>query len=90
MIRTAKNYEKYRKYINYKKKYIDSKNAASGSERDSNANVEHKNVTTLTGEQPKDDLIGINRLQMIDKITELYGIDMAEEYIRELESHEIS
>lgn len=81
--------DKYNRYIKFIKKYREASNASTGSEVDSNANVDNKNVTTCTGELYKRDAIGINRLQMINKITELYGEDLASEYIRQLDSHEI-
>ena len=84
-----KKYEQYREDIDFIKQYQKAANAASGSIRDANANVENKNVTTETGEIPKGKFIGINRLRMIDKITDLYGKELAEEYIRQLEEHEI-
>lgn len=84
--------EQYNKYIP-KLKFIDdyskAKNAASGSKFDPNANVETKNVTTLSGEIHKQDDIGINRLRMIQKITDMYGKELASEYIRQLDAHEI-
>lgn len=79
----------YQKYLNFIEKYKKAINASSGSEVDSNANVEYKNVTTLTGELYKKEAIGTNRLMMVNKITELYGEDLAIEYIRQLENHEI-
>lgn len=79
----------YQKYLNFIEKYKKAINASSGSEVDSNANVEYKNVTTLTGELYKKEAIGTNRLMMVNKITELYGEDLAVEYIRQLENHEI-
>ena len=79
----------YTKYLNFIDRYRKAVNASTGSEVDSNANVEHKNVTTCTGEMYKKEAIGTNRLLMINKITELYGQDLAEEYIRQLDSHEI-
>lgn len=79
----------YQKYLNFIEKYKKAINASTGSEVDSNANVECKNVTTLTGELYKKEAIGTNRLMMVNKITELYGEDLAVEYIRQLESHEI-
>ena len=81
--------EKYRSYVDFINSYRVASNAASGSQVDSNANVENKNVTTCTGELYKKDAIGINRLLMIEKITELYGEELAEEYIRSLDGHEI-
>ena len=79
----------YRKYVNFIQKYRGASNAATASEVDSNANVESKNIATCDGELCKREKIGTNRLLMIDKITELYGEELAEEYIRQLESHEI-
>lgn len=79
----------YRKYVNYIKKYRQQSNAATASEVDANANVEVKNIATCDAELMKREKIGYNRLMMIDKITEMFGQDMAEEYIRQLESHEI-
>ena len=85
----TKKYEKYRRYVNFINKYKGAINAATGSEVDSNANVENKNVTTCTGELPKKDMIGTNRLLMIDKLTEMYGESWADEYIRQLDNHEV-
>lgn len=84
-----KKYEKYRGYVNFIDKYKKALNAATGSEVDANANVENKNITTCTGELPKKDMIGTNRLLMIDKLTELFGEELAEEYIRQLDEHEM-
>lgn len=83
------DYEKYRNNIDFIKRYSKAINASSGSEVDANANVENKNITTCMGEIPKRQIIGTNRLLMHDKITELYGKELADEYIRQLESHEI-
>ena len=82
-------YSSYEKHVNFINRYKKAVNASSGSEVDSNANVETKNITTMQGELPKRDIIGTNRLLMINKITEMYGADLADEYIRQLESHEI-
>lgn len=79
----------YRKYVNFIKKYRKASNAATGSEVDSNANVETKNIATCHGELCKREKIGYNRLMMIDKLTEMFDADLAEEYIRQLESHEL-
>lgn len=84
-----KKYEKYRKDIKFINHYQEAPNAASGSTRDANANVENKNIATETWELPKDNFIGINRLRMIDKLTALFGESYADEYIRQLECHEI-
>ena len=82
-------YEQYRKYANYVKKYRQESNAATASEVDANANVESKNIATMQGELPKREFIGTNRLLMINYLTKLYDEATAEEYIRQLDSHEI-
>lgn len=79
----------FRDKINFVRTYGKAQNAATGSKFDSNANVESKNITTLAGELSKEDFIGINRLLMCDKLIEMYGVDFAKEYIRQLNSHEI-
>lgn len=81
--------ESYRRNVNFIKKYAKAINASSGSEVDANANVENKNITTCMGEIPKKQIIGTNRLLMHDKLTEMYGEDVANKYIAQLESHEI-
>jgi ribonucleoside-triphosphate reductase len=75
--------------IDYIERYKRAKNASTGSERDSNANVENKNITTLTGELSKEDFIWLNRALMYDKLTKMYSEDIAKEYIRQLTYHEI-
>ena len=82
-------YSSYEKYVNFINKYKKAVNASSGSEVDANANVENKNITTLQGELNKRDIIGTNRLLMVNKLTDMYSEDMAEEYIRQLDAHEI-
>lgn len=83
------NCDKYAKYVNFIDKYKKASNASTGSEVDSNANVENKNVTTLFGELFKKDAIGINRLIMITYLKKLFDEDTAKEYLRQLDCHEI-
>lgn len=78
---------RYQKYIDFIDKYKTASNASTGSEVDSNANVESKNITTLSGEIYKREAIGTNRLLMMNKLSELYGEEWAERYIDRLESH---
>lgn len=82
-------YNKYQSKVDFIDEYAKASNAASGSKFDANSNVETKNVTTLSGEIHKGDEIGINRLRMIKKISDMYGEELAKEYIRQLEDHEI-
>lgn len=71
------------------KDYAKASNAATGSKYDANANVTEKNIVTLSGELFKGDVIKVNRAILTDKIRQLYGEDLAKEYIRQLESHEL-
>lgn len=83
---TEKQIENKRHFIN---QYIGQKNAATASLFDSNANVSSKNIATLEAEINKDINIQINRAMMKDRISSLYGEELANEYIRQLEEHEI-
>ena len=51
--------------------------------------MERKNIATLETELFKEDAVVLNRLAMYRKLSELYGVDLAEEYLRQLEEHEI-
>ena len=82
-MRIEKYRNKYQKYVDFIYRYESAINASSGSEVDSNANVQFKNITTMAGEIPKKDYIGTNRLLMIDKLTKMFGEPVAEEYIRQ-------
>lgn len=69
--------------------YLDSTNAADGSKVDANANVTSKNIATMEAELNKDINIQVNRALVKQKIAALFGNDLAEEYTRQIESHEI-
>ena len=51
--------------------------------------MERKSIATLETELFKEDAVALNRLAMYRKLSELYGADLAEEYLRQLEEHEI-
>ena len=67
--------------------YINASNASTGSKYDSNANVENKNVVTLGQELHKGKNIQQNRYIMQNKIKALYSKKLANQYIKDLESH---
>lgn len=67
--------------------YCNASNAASGSKYDANANVEHKNIATLTGELPKGSFIQLNRKLLTDRIKKMYGKELADEYMYYLNNH---
>lgn len=75
--------------VNFIDQYINSTNAASGSTVDQNANVSSKNIATLEAELNKDINIQVNRKLVYNKLIKLFDKEIADEYIRQLESHEI-
>ena len=75
--------------LSFIQEYLHADNAADGSRVDANANVTHKNIATLESELMKDVFIQINRAKVSRKIAELFGDELAEEYVRQVETHEI-
>ena len=75
--------------LDFIRDYMGSSNAATSSKFDANANVSKKNIATLSAEINKDINIQINRHMLVNKITEMFGTDLAEEYVRQLDEHEI-
>ncbi len=81
--------EQVSKKIDFIQNYISANNAADGSKMDANANVSSKNIATMEAELNKDINIQVNRQLVKNKIEELFGEELATEYIRQIESHEI-
>ena len=81
--------EQIKNKIDFINQYLKAANAAEGSKLDANANVTHKNIATLEAEINKDINIQINRALVSQKISALFGADLAKEYIRQIEEHEI-
>lgn len=75
--------------IRFIENYIHAENAATGSTMDANANVSSKNIATMEAELNKDINVQVNRSLVKRKIDELFGPDLANEYIRQIERHEI-
>jgi len=76
-----------RKKRDFIKDYIAASNAATGSKFDANANVTRKNIVTLGNELYKENNIKQNRYIMCDKIKTLYGRSLADQYLKDLNSH---
>ncbi|MBK1792559.1 anaerobic ribonucleoside-triphosphate reductase [Persicirhabdus sediminis] len=74
---------------NFIRNYISADNAADGSQQDPNANVTQKNIATLENELFKDYFRQINRRMMYDRIGEMFDSELADEYLRQLDTHEI-
>ena len=77
--------QKYQFIENYKK----AQNAATGSNVDANSNVTNKNVATLMAEINKDINIQIKRHCVTKEIEKMFGKELADEYNRQIEAHEI-
>lgn len=73
--------------IAFMRKYMTAKNAATGSDVDQNANVSNKNIATMAAELPKKDIIALNRELMRQKLTSMYGEDLAAQYEKDLAHH---
>ena len=82
-------YEAFRSDVDFIEQYKTAVNAASGSEVDANSNVSTKNIATMASEIHKKKNIMINRLMVHDKLVEMGEPELADEYIRQLEAHEI-
>ena len=81
--------EQIQSKLSFIDRYIAAHNAADGSTMDANANVTQKNIATMENELLKDILVQINRAQVSRKIAALFGDDLAREYVRQIEAHEI-
>lgn len=64
-------------------------NPADSSKVDANANVMSKNVATLSSEIFKEEFIKLNRYMMYKDLKEMYDEEVAEEYLRQLNSNMI-
>lgn len=81
---TPEQIQKKADFINF---YIGSDNNASASLVDPNSNVSEKNMGTLKEEMYKFENIQVSRKIIKDKITEMFGKDLAEQYEEDIESH---
>ncbi len=73
--------------IKFLTEYCGASNAATSSKYDANANVENKNIATLIGELPKQGFIRMNRRLLTDRIKQMYGKQLANEYLDLLTHH---
>ena len=73
--------------LQYIDEYKHALNAATGSKYDSNANVTTRNLATLQCEIGKKDIIDIRRAIIRQYLTKMYGEDVAEQYMSDLNRH---
>lgn len=71
----------------YLEEFLGSDNAASGSKHDSNANVTNKNLVVAQSELFKGYAAQLNMHILEKKIESLYGREMADSYLEDLNSH---
>lgn len=74
---------------NFIQNYKNAASAAIGSDVDANSNVVNKNIATMMSELNKDINIQIKRYCVTKEIEKMWGKELAEEYNRQIESHEI-
>ena len=76
------------KKLNYLKSYMDvTKNAATLSAVDSNANVTSRNVATMFAELPKEDTISVNRAIVEEYLLKLFGEDLVNSFREDMKHH---
>ena len=86
---TRLNATQVKQKLDFIQHYMSAQNAADGSKLDANANVSFKNIATMEAEINKDINVQVNRTLVHNKITALFGQDLADEYVRQIEKHEI-
>ena len=75
------------KKIKFIDNYKAAKNAATGSEVDSNANVTSKNIATMSAELSKPDFIDVNRALVKKYLGAKYGQEMCDQFDSDLKNH---
>ena len=75
--------------IEFIRDYMKASNAATGSKFDANANVENKNIVTMGNELHKYKNILDNRKMIYDRISELYGSELADMYFQDIWNHRL-
>ena len=75
------------KKIKFIDNYKAAKNAATGSEVDSNANVTSKNIATMSAELSKPDFIDVNRAIVKKYLGAKYGQEMCDQFDSDLKNH---
>ena len=75
--------------LDFIKSYCNANNAADGSTFDPNSNVITKNLATMNAELNKDSNIQVKRALIKNQLYRMFGEDIANKYIEQLEKHEI-
>lgn len=75
--------------LDFIRDYCNADNAANGSTFDPNSNVITKNLATMNSELNKDSNIQVKRALVKNQLYRMFGEDIANKYIEQLEKHEI-
>ena len=75
--------------LDFIRDYCNADNAADGSTFDPNSNVITKNLATMNAELNKDSNIQVKRALIKNQLYRMFGEDIANKYIEQLEKHEI-
>lgn len=73
--------------LDFIRSYTEASNASSGSEVDANANVTRKTLATLEAEMYKLYTITLNRAMVRDKVREMFGWEVGNNYLLDLAEH---
>lgn len=73
--------------LGFIRSYTEASNASSGSEVDANANVTRKTLATLEAEMYKPYTIALNRHLVVEKLEKMFGLYMADAYLKDLDYH---
>lgn len=73
--------------LDFIRAYKEASNASSGSEVDANANVTRKTLATLEAELYKPYTIAINRQLVMEKLKKMFGWEVTNNYILDLDYH---
>ena len=73
--------------LDFIRSYTEASNASSGSEVDANANVTRKTLATLEAEVYKPYTIALNRQLVTEKLRGMFGLEVAENYLIDLDYH---
>ena len=73
--------------IDFINNYIQAENAAEGSLVDPNSNVTGKNISTMEAELYKYETIQVNRAIIVDRLTKMFGKELADQYLQDIHDH---
>lgn len=79
--------EQIKTKIDFINNYIKAENAAEGSLVDPNSNVTGKNISTMEAELYKYETIQVNRAIICERLTKMFGKELADQYLQDIHDH---